>query len=398
MSLPHAPILWFCHLSFVALLTGVSEVRFKALLALQNRLRANYSGTFITLLPLVSQLGLSSRTDKSIKDKICNLYTNEQGILLLLSALKTERRKVRLQICDLVNTIVEDIPDAILDTVVRDSDLSVRFWLTRWEERLRYINVDKAQRLRKLLMNDSSAKIRSIMIQACVAAEQENIESLLAQSVFDSSVGVRDAARYYLSKKNPINFASWYQNKLTEKGERLRVAIAGLGETGSVLDYDLILPFLSKPASLKLKFETLKSLVKLDSSRSQLDLLRALGDHHPKVNRYALTLLPKRLNSENADVILEIWQHQLSEENRTFIVKGMLRLPSWIAGITLLKAMLITPSQAAVQALESWSPGHRKNYDPVPPNELEKRALKNALEPAAPYLNSKVLEKIRRYL
>lgn len=49
----------------------------------------------------------------SLEAKVCDLYRSESGIQLLLSALKTERKNVRVQICRILDKIAHDIPTDI---------------------------------------------------------------------------------------------------------------------------------------------------------------------------------------------------------------------------------------------------------------------------------------------
>jgi HEAT repeat protein len=375
----------------------VPEVREKALDVLETKLIPTNAGAFIKLLPLIDRLDLSSRAIKSLEAKICDLYRNESGIQLLLSALQKEKKNVRVQICRILDKIAHDIPTDILDIIANDCDPAVRFWLTRWEERIRAFNPIKASQLRKLLINDASAKIRNIMILASLAAEDDDVYISLYKSLFDKFSGIREMARYYIKQKKTLDFSSLYRKMLIEKGAKLQIAIAGLGETGIDSDYELILPLLS--GSSRQTREALKALVKLDSSRARQDLLRALADHRSAVRHVALKELPKWLPTEYEETLLNVWQLAASEEARCCVAKSMLCLPPWIAAHALLRAVTIYPlSQEAANALERWYPSRQKCYAPIPPEENEKIAIENALRAAAPFLKDSVVNRVLGFI
>jgi HEAT repeat protein len=187
----------------------VPEVRKKALDVLETKLTPTNAGVFIKLLPLIDRLDLSSRAIKSLGTKVCDLYRSESGIQLLFLALRTERKNVRVQICRILDKIAHDIPTDILDIIANDCDPAVRFWLTRWEERIRAFNSIKASQLRKLLIHDASAKIRNIMILASLAAEDDDVYISLYKSLFEKSSGIREMARYYIKQIIDLQFATW---------------------------------------------------------------------------------------------------------------------------------------------------------------------------------------------
>jgi HEAT repeat protein len=374
----------------------VPEIRKKALDVLETKLIPANGGTFIQLLPLIGRLDLSSRAIKSLEDKVCDLYRSESGKQLLVAALKTERKNVRVQICCTLDKLAQDIPADILDIIAKDSDPSVRFWLTRWEERIRAFNPVKASQLRKILLHDASAKIRNIAILASLAAVDDDVYSFLYKSLFDKSPGIREMARYYIKQRETLDFSLLYRKMLIEKDPKLQIAIAGLGETGSSGDYEIILPLLA--GSSRQTREALKALGKLDSTRAKQEQLRALADHRSAVRHLALKELPKRLPADYEKTLLNVWRLAASEEARCCVAKSMLCLPPWIAVRVLLRAMTIYPSQEAANALERWYPSLQKCYAPIPPDETEKIATENALMAAAPFLQPSVVDRVLIFL
>jgi HEAT repeat protein len=386
-------------LPFIICRTGdwVPEVRKKALDVLETKFIYDNANAFIKLLPLIDHLALSSRATASLEAKVCDLYRSEPGVQLLLSALKTERKNIRVLICRILDKIAHDIPEDILNTVTNDCDPAVRLWLTRWEERIRSFNPIKASQLRKSLINDKSAKIRNIIILASLTSEDDDVYIYLYKSLFDNSSGIRDIARFYIKKNKTLDFASLYRKRLTEKGTTLQIAIAGLGETGISSDYDLILPLVS--GSSRQKREALKALVKLDPSRARQELLRALADHRPAVRHLALKELPKWLSDEYEETLLNVWKCAANEDAHCCIAKSMLLLPPWIAAHALLQAVTICPhSREAANALQQWYPSHQICYPPIPPGEKEKIAIENALAAATPFLQQSVVNRVLGFL
>lgn len=382
-------------LSFILCRTvdWVPQVQNKALDILGAKLIPANASTFIKLLPLIDRLHLSSRAEKNLEAGVRNLYRSEDGIRILASALQTEKRSVRVQICRVLDKITDDIPEYVLDIIANDCDQSVRMWLTHWEKRMRVFKRAKALELRKLLINDASAKIRNTMILASLAAEDDHIYTSLHKCLFDRSSSIREMARYYIKRRGAFDFASLYRKRLTEKGENLVIAIAGLGETGIDSDYELILPLIS--GSSRQTREALKALAKLDSLRARKELLIALADHRSAVRHFALKELPKRLSAEHEETLLKVWQSAGSEKARRCVARSMLRLPPWIAAHALLLAVTITPSsQEAANALTLWYPSQRKCYLPYPPDEKEKTAIENALVDAAPFLDLLIVNRV----
>lgn len=332
-----------------------------------------------------------------LETKVCDLYYNENGIKLLLSAFQTAQKNVRLLICRIFDKIAHDIPANVLEIVANDCDSAVRFWLIHWEVRMRSFNPIKASKLRKLLINDASARIRNIMLLASIAAEDDDVYTSLYQSLFDKSSGIREMARYYIKQKTNLDFSSLYRKMLTEKGTRLQIAIAGLGETGVDRDYALILPLL--PGSSSQTREGLKALVKLDAPRAFQELLQALADPRSTVRHLALKELPKWLSDEYEGTLLNVWPLAASEEARCCIAKSMLTLSPWRAAHALLQVVKISPfSKEAANALEKWYPSRQKNYAPIPPEVKEKIAIENALTAAAPFLKQSIIDRVLGFI
>jgi hypothetical protein len=88
------------------------------------------------------------------------------GQAALIGALRSPDRRLRREVCRVLDALVPAPAAEVVDCICRDEDLLVRLWLPRWEQRLRSVDPVRAVELRRRLAADPSPRIRQHALTA----------------------------------------------------------------------------------------------------------------------------------------------------------------------------------------------------------------------------------------
>ncbi|GGF00258.1 hypothetical protein GCM10011611_02350 [Aliidongia dinghuensis] len=359
----------------------VEPVRLRAEAAVVDRLKPALGSRFAAALHLVRRLEGMRRVDLAeIVSRIHALLLDEPDRPSLNAALRSDDRYVRREACRVLDR-GREVPNREIRRIVgSDRDAVVRGWLLGWEVRLRDVDAEAAQTLRRRLLTDPSSGIRAQALLAVADLDIDERTDALLRALFDPAAMVRHIARFHLKQDgHQADFVDAYRAILDSGKGPLVVAVAGFGETAKRVEWVRLLLFLEGPAGLARV--ALKAMAQLDGDAAQHVFLECLADPRDGVCRQAYRLLRRRLDNVDADRLSELWRRAPSDVSRVVLAKAMLRLPPWTALGVLLEATSAgaEPRPEIISALEAWRPEHRKHYAPDRLSDVARARLHDAV-------------------
>lgn len=178
-------------------------------------------------------------------------------------------------------------PDSLLlDRIITDRAPEIRSWAVSvlpCDDRLK-------QRLLSLLA-DKSVRVRSAAIKLLDRQYDATFESLLLTMIYDQAPGIRELARYILSKNGKYDFFLLYQARLLDSLDKPSPGIlAGYYETGDAEIVHDLESFINHSDN-KIRQTALSGLARIKSQRLELFAVRALRDPSMKVKSTAVRIL-----------------------------------------------------------------------------------------------------------
>ena len=268
----------------------VEPVRLAAATALAARVCASYAEHFVSCLPLVGRLATCERADHGpFVAAVHALLLAPAARDALLGGLRSTEPLVARGCCRLA--LAAPGPDlvATLAAESRHRDPAIRLAGSR-AGRARLAPADFLA-LVPTWLADRSAPVRREALLGLVERASGRAEAALRGTLLDPHRSAREVARFYLPRLGPFDAAAFYRATLgSPPGAALPWALAGLGETGTPADVDLVRPFLSDPAG-RVRREAVRAVGRLAGPAHVPALLAALADPHPGVCRAAAAAL-----------------------------------------------------------------------------------------------------------
>jgi HEAT repeat protein len=356
----------------------VSNVREAASTAVTSRLQSTYASSFVDCLPLIMRLGKKNRiVQSSVVKSIHQLLQDESSRPALFYGFKSPDRFIRRACYQMAFDVKTISPLEIINLAILDKDNLIRLWSVQ-EIRALYKDA-KVLSLLEAFRADPYMEIRREALRIYIESYPERATEELERALLDSHRSMREEARYWITKANPIDFAAYYRNNLTE-GKSIYAAISGLGETGNASDGTLIKPFVTHSLT-KIRWVSINALAKLNP-RAYVDLfLQVILDPSASVSREAAKALkrsghlldPLRLWNE-----IENANHDHIKANLLFLIA---HLPKWESIFYLLKAATSRDefiSKMAYLKINHWRA--RFNTSFIYPTTLQKKNLLNLIE------------------
>ncbi len=173
----------------------------------------------------------------------------------------------------------------------------------------------------------------------------------------------------------PIAPRDVYVAGLTNSSPRIRgAAIAGLGESGTSADVDLLAPFLGDSAA-SVHVAAVRAATRLDAERGTALAFAALGDARLSVRAAALDILGNHARRVDLGAIA----NRLGDRAEPRLRKKLLSLargaPKWEVVVLLLEIAGDRDDQMrtlASRALDSWLENFNRSQTPPRPAQLER--------------------------
>jgi len=269
----------------------VVQVRQAAQQAIEDRLDPRYAPAFVENIELVIRLARSERGDcRGLIKRVYGLIGSQQARPALRSGMTSQNRTVRRVSYDLAfSTGFIDIHE-LLALARRECD------------HLLHINVAKhaietldGSELRETLtglLRDQFVAVRQIALEALARRFPELARAPLEMALLDSSISLRETARFQLRRTGGMDFAAFYREAI-RTGASLYGAILGLGETGTPDDAGQLLPFLQHE-TIRVRKAALRAVARLAGDRYAGQLFQAMSSDHPGLSRTACEVLLDR--------------------------------------------------------------------------------------------------------
>lgn len=327
-------------LSFLALRANdwVEPIAHKATRLLLARLTPDNRAAVFDALPLIVRLlGQRRRDHRQIELALTAVLLSDGGAAALAHSgrLDTITRRVMFR---LLMSVPAWASADFLKSALRDADVVIR------AKAMRAIVQDPAFPdrgvvLERLLHDDPVPALRGRVLSALDDHLPERIPALFPDVLFDRAVSVRSLSRFIAKTRQlPVVARDLYASGLDRELSRRAVAIAGLGETGSTDDADLVMPFLAAPEP-RLRRAALRALVNLDSGRAVEGALSALADDSASVRNAAVDVLMARAGDVDFDSIARLVRGFPDPAIRRSLLRLFWYAPKWDAIALLLETL-----------------------------------------------------------
>lgn len=306
----------------------VSNVREVAYQTIRARLRSEYARHFVANLTLISRLEVAGRVDhKEILDAINEFLQSDEARSALLESLTSRDHFLRRATFKIIlKSTTSDLPQIVRNALL-DQDSIIRLRAAQTVSL-----VFEGAALDDVLQTMKRDRFMPVRRETLRISIKRNLPELLAElrsALLDSHTSIREEARYYLSKIDPMDVPEFYRQTLTtEESRTLYAAISGLGETGSAADDQLILPHATHRVG-KVRRATVKALDKLHRAQHVDVFMEALKDETPHVSRQALKALSKKVSSIRAEQIWQLFSLATHAHVRRNALALIMKLSKW---------------------------------------------------------------------
>ena len=227
------------------------------------------------------------------------------------------------------------------------------------------------------------SRVGQVRVRALLAlSEPPTPEGLgaLRSALMDPLRSVREVAVFHLRKRGATHIAARYREAAEVAGRSRRIAVLGLGETGSATDIPLLTGLLSRDHDPSLARAALGSICRLDP-KGQVELLLAhLDDPRPGVSREARTALQASRRVASPEALWGIVQTAENTHGSRNAFRVLARARLWQSAAYLLRGADHTDpwiAAHAAQALERWGAGRSASVPPI--SSQERQAVETAL-------------------
>lgn len=316
----------------------VDKVHATALDACVARVTPEYAGQFVANLPLVLPLAEAKRHDLTpFVQAVEGLLTRPECRHFLLDGMFTAMPPVRRACVRLALTISDEDLTTVFRNAFASDDPAIRRMVAR-ALRARPAGDALQTAFMPQLAHDALAANRREYLYLIDEKSSERAAWALRNALTDEHRSVRETARYYLQKRETIDFAQFYRATLAApETPKLAATLSGLGETGTREDAAQVAEYLAN-ASADVRQAAVGAVGKLNGAAYLPQLMDALNDERSRVSRAARMALTAHL-SELDDA--QLWQRFVNASIYYGVVnclRLMLEMPKWRGGVLLVKA------------------------------------------------------------
>jgi HEAT repeat protein len=352
----------------------VEPVRTPAIAAVRDSLTLQRRAEWMPLLGAIAAITTRSRADNTwILDRIRAIFAQPEGHSLLLEALNSpDRHTARFAF-----TAVAILPPAERATFIaaglRNADPVVRL---RTAQAIKSsLDTPDRDALIDHMSRDAHMPVRREALYAMLAAPDEPKRRHLLAMLLDPHTSIRHAARVYLrdipGSPDPREF---YIAALADHSSpSLAAAIAGLGDTGSRGDADILAPFATH-ASPRVGTAAIRAVTRLDPDQRTDWLLSFLANPRPALAAAAARTLRPRAGSLNPDHLRSLVHQSPHPHSRQCALTLLLRRQPFDAAVEAIAAAASPDPAIASHALAHLE-GLRKTSVSLGPTESQIQAF-----------------------
>jgi HEAT repeat protein len=324
----------------------VTQIHEASRATLMERLRQQRFGDFFAWLDLVFWLSGCGRYDhRGLVQPVVKALVSAEGIDALCDALQSRSRLIRRSAYRAA--IAAGVPELqrFLVQVLRSEDPVLRLWATRDAKKL--LRDADLRHLAPELLQDNFVPVRREALVCVMERFPEGASAALTNALMDTAASMREFARFYLRRISELDSAAFYRGRLDERNE-LAVAIAGIGETGSVDDVPRLVGFLANKRA-RIRAAAARAIGKL-SKVVPREILRAIGDDHKKVTLEACRATARNVDSVSLEELVSIFRAETRTHARMAVVQLIDLKETWDALPDLVEACGLDDREVATAA------------------------------------------------
>jgi HEAT repeat protein len=303
---------------------------------------------------------------------------------------------VRRMMYELLTSGGTTVQRHIIDAALRDSDGVIR---------ARAISAvaagadveHRAAVLKQRLRDDPVPAVRRLALALLSEQLPAHLADVFPAVLLDRAAGVRALARFVASTQHPpvVPRDVYIQGLVSAQPRQISVAIAGVGETGTQADADLIVPFLNG-SSPRLRRSALRALARLDAERAAASALSALADDAWSVRSAAVDILSTHAGRVDFEAVSRRVRSLADPHSRRDLLGVFVNAPKWETPIFLLQA-LADPDDGvrtfASRLIERWIENFNRSQ--TQPTAYQLQRIAALLDSVASRLPDETVKKLR---
>lgn len=340
----------------------VSPIRFKAYRALKQRIHIENVEYFIQLIWLVQRLvGRGKEHHEVLSKDIQQLIVQPEVRDVLHHHVHSEDRYIRYFCYETILNIDQTDVFSLLTQALQDQQLAIRLWATRQVAHIlseQEINTTKTTAIRWLdivykMLEDDFPSIRRQALDLLHFHFADQAERSLQQALMSDNSAIRETARRHLSQHHSIAYSEYYLDQIWSKEDKsLTAAIAGLGETGTAEDAEVIAEYKDHDL-VKVRKAVFVALSKLDAI-TYIDLFRkALFDPQPGISKIASHVLKKYTYLVHREPLIQTVLKQSVPHVARNSLRVLIAFDSWESLDSLLYILAKTENRTLQQTIKS---------------------------------------------
>jgi HEAT repeat protein len=275
----------------------VDQVRAAARAALDAFLKPALAPDAIAALPLVEALSRQRRGDHGdVVARVLTFLKSPECAPALRAGCRDAERDTRRACLELELANGRTPPPEVFGEALLDREPAVRLWAARGLARA--FPAPWAEALARRALGDRSVQIRRVALTALATSlSDEQAKTLFERALLDTNTTARWQGRIFMLQRGPFDLAAFYRRALATATQPavVRGALFGLGESGTVDDVALVLPFMSSDR-LGVRCAALRARAELEPASSTAPYLAALRLPEASVSREARRALETRLS------------------------------------------------------------------------------------------------------
>lgn len=304
----------------------VDAVRQAARSAVERRLHGGDFAPFVGNIALVFRLLDQQRADHApLVQAVVRRLVEPEHEVALLGILKSDNRSVRRIAFQAAMDLDGNHRVRLVTECMHSTDPVIRLWSVRWAASI--TATDNLEALLRPLEHDTFMPVRREILRARIQSFPEKAEEALNAALFDRSAAIREEARFHLRKRGRSEFAETYRHAIRE-GLVFEGAIAGLGDTGTAEDAELLLPILQS-ASTRLRATAVAAIGRLGAENYAEAIFHRLADESPRVAKEAAKALRERVAVIGQERLWELFRSEARGHVRMAVLRLLDGLASW---------------------------------------------------------------------
>jgi HEAT repeat protein len=378
----------------------VDSVADRARAAVERRLGPQYAPALVDALPILLRLAVSTRREHGdLLDRVYALLRAPEQREALARGLEAPDRATRRASFRLAQESAGEELAAVLQRALRDPDPTIR--LRGVADARRRLNEAELVALVAAALADPFPPVRREGLVAAAERLPGSVDGWLRTGLLDRSRVVREAARFYLRRLGSLtNFVDFYRERLQRgaPARELPIVVAGLGETGTRGDAELLVPYLTHDRAAARR-DAVRALAALDLESQLPRLVEMLWDESPGVTHAVRDALAPQAGRIGSQPLARTFRTAPRVHSRLDALSLAAGLGKWESLPLLIEATADTDERVravARERLDAWMAKQNRNFAEPTPSQLG--AILAALDAHAGTVDSRLIEELRLVL